>query len=130
MMTDPVSDMLNRIRNAILRKYEHVDVPASKFKKDIARVLQEEGFIRSVETLSEGAYPTLRLKLKYLNDTTLINGMRRISRPGRRVYVGKEKLPTVRGGLGMAVISTPQGIMTDRESRKRQIGGEVICYIW
>jgi small subunit ribosomal protein S8 len=130
MMTDPVSDMLNRIRNAILRKYEHVDIPASKFKKDIARVLQEEGFIRSVETVAEGPFPKLRLKLKYLNENTLINGMRRISRPGRRVYVGKEKLPTVRGGLGMAVISTPQGIMTDRESRKRQIGGEVICYIW
>jgi small subunit ribosomal protein S8 len=130
MMTDPVSDMLNRIRNAILRKYEHVDIPASKFKKDIARVLQEEGFIRSVETVAEGPFTKLRLKLKYLNENTLINGMRRISRPGRRVYVGKEKLPTVRGGLGMAVISTPQGIMTDRESRKRQIGGEVICYIW
>jgi small subunit ribosomal protein S8 len=130
MMTDPVSDMLNRIRNAILRKYDHVDIPASKFKKDLARVLQEEGFIRGLDTVSDGPHPMLRLKLKYLNETTLINGMRRISRPGRRVYVGKDKIPTVRGGLGMAVLSTPQGIMTDRESRKRQIGGEVICHIW
>jgi len=130
MMTDPVSDMLNRIRNAIQRKYEHVDVPASKFKKEIARIFQEEGFIRNVETLTEGAHPKLRLKLKYLNDASMINGLRRISRPGRRVYVAKEKVPTVRGGLGMAVLSTPQGILTDRESRKRQIGGEVVCYIW
>jgi small subunit ribosomal protein S8 len=130
MMTDPISDMLNRVRNAIQRKYEHVDVPASKFKKDIAQILQAEGFIKGIETVSEGPHPMLRLKLKYLNESSLINGMRRVSRPGRRVYVGKDGIPTVRGGLGMAVLSTTQGVLTDRESRKRQLGGEVVCYIW
>lgn len=130
MMTDPISDMLNRVRNAIQRKYEHVDVPASKFKKDIAQILQSEGFIKGIEMVSEGHHPMLRLKLKYLNESSLINGMRRVSRPGRRVYVGKDGIPTVRGGLGMAVLSTTQGVLSDRETRKRQLGGEVICYIW
>lgn len=130
MMTDPISDMLNRMRNAILRKYDYVDVPASKVKQNIVRIFKEEGFIRSVETVAESGHPVLRIKLKYVNERPLINGMRRVSRPGRRVYVGKDRIPRVRGGLGMAVVSTPQGMMTDQESRKRQMGGEVICYIW
>ena len=130
MMTDPISDMLNRMRNAIRRKYEYVDVPASKLKQSIARIFQDEGFIRGIETVSEEGHPMLRIKLKYLNEAPLINGMRRISRPCRRVYVGKDAVPRVRGGLGMAVVSTPKGMMTDQESRKRQMGGEVICYIW
>jgi len=130
MMTDPISDMLNRMRNAIRRKYESVDVPASKLKQNIARLLKEEGYIRGIETVSEGPHPMLRIKLKYVNETPIINGMRRVSRPGRRVYVNKDGIPKVRGGLGTAVMSTTQGMMTDRESRKRQVGGEVICYIW
>ncbi|HET6466679.1 MAG TPA: 30S ribosomal protein S8 [Nitrospiria bacterium] len=130
MMTDPISDMLNRMRNAIQRKYESVDIPASKLKQNIARLLAEEGYIRGIETVSEGRHPVLRIKLKYAKDVSIINGMRRISRPGRRVYVDKDGIPKVRGGLGTAVMSTTQGMMTDRESRKRQVGGEVICYIW
>ncbi|MBI3610638.1 MAG: 30S ribosomal protein S8 [Nitrospirae bacterium] len=130
MMTDPISDMLNRMRNAILRKYDYVDIPASKIKQAIVRIFKEEGFIRSVETVTEGGHPVIRVKLKYSNDASLINGMRRVSRPGRRVYVGKDEIPRVRGGLGMAVLSTTKGMMTDRESRKQQMGGEVICFIW
>ncbi|MBI3596105.1 MAG: 30S ribosomal protein S8 [Nitrospirae bacterium] len=130
MMTDPISDMLNRMRNAIQRKYESVDIPASKLKQNIARLLKDEGYIQNIETVSEGRHPVLRIKLKYAKDVPIINGLRRVSRPGRRVYVDKDGIPKVRGGLGTAVISTTQGMMTDRESRKRQVGGEVICYIW
>jgi len=130
MMTDPISDMLNRMRNAILRRYDFVDVPLSKIKQNIARIFKEEGFVQNIETVTEGGHPVLRIKLKYVNEQPLITGMRRISRPGRRVYVGKDEIPRVRGGLGMAVVSTPQGMMTDQESRKRQVGGEIICYIW
>ena len=130
MMTDPISDMLNRVRNAILRQYEQVDVPASRLKRKIAELLKEEGFINGVETVLEGAHPVLRIRLKYVKEVPIISGMRRVSRPGRRVYVSKDKIPAVRGGLGVAVMSTTQGVMTDRESRKRAVGGEVICYIW
>ncbi|HEY4485955.1 MAG TPA: 30S ribosomal protein S8 [Nitrospiria bacterium] len=130
MMTDPISDMLNRINNAIQRKKEQVDVPNSSIKKEIARLLKEEGFIRRVEgTLIDG-YPILRLHLKYSNDESIIHGLRRVSRPGRRVYVDKETIPKVRGGMGMAVMSTTMGLLTDRDTRKNGIGGEVICYIW
>ena len=130
MMTDPISDMLNRINNAIQRKKEQVDVPNSSIKKEIARLLKEEGFIRRVEgTLIDG-YPILRLHLKYSNDESIIHGLRRVSRPGRRVYVDKETIPKVRGGMGMAVMSTTKGLLTDRDTRKNGIGGEVICYIW
>jgi small subunit ribosomal protein S8 len=130
MMTDPISDMLNRMRNAIRRKYDSVDIPASKLKQNIARLLKEEGYIQGVETVSEASHPMLRIRLKYVNESSIINGMRRVSRPGRRVYVNKDGIPKVRGGLGTAVMSTTQGMMTDHESRKRQVGGEVICYIW
>lgn len=130
MMTDPVSDMLNRIRNAMMRKHEQVDIPASKFKTEIAQLFKGEGFIRNVETVKEGSHPLLRIKLKYVNEQPAIDGMKRVSRPGRRVYVGKDRIPRVRAGMGIAVMSTPEGIMSDRESRKRGMGGEVLCYIW
>ena len=130
MMTDPISDMLNRIRNALMRKYEQVDIPGSKIKKEIARILIAEGFVRQVEWVTEGAHPVIRVKLKYVDQESVIGGMQRVSRPGRRVYVGKDKIPRVRAGLGVALMSTPQGMMTDKESRKRGLGGEVLCYIW
>ena len=130
MITDPISDMLNRIRNAIMRKYEQVDIPGSKVKKEIAKILKSEGFIRKVDWLTDGKHPVIRVKLKYVQDESVIAGMQRVSRPGRRVYVGKDRIPRVRAGLGVALMSTPQGMMTDKESRKRGIGGEVLCYIW
>jgi len=130
MMTDPISDMLNRMRNAILRKYDFVDIPSSKVKQNLVRIFKKEGFVQAVETVTEGSHPVIRVRLKYVNEQPVINGMRRVSRPGRRVYVGKDKIPRVRGGLGMAIVSTPQGMMTGQESQKRQMGGEVICYIW
>lgn len=130
MMTDPISDMLSRMRNAIVRKYDHVEMPASKIKIKIAHLFQEEGFVRGVEAVTAKGHPAIRIQLKYVKEEPVISGMRRVSRPGRRVYVGKDKIPKVRGGLGVAVVSTTQGIMTDRESRKRNLGGEVICFIW
>ncbi len=130
MMTDPISDMLNRVRNALARKYDQVDIPQSRVKKEIARLLKEEGFIKNVEAITNDSHPFLRLGLKYRKEESIITGLKRVSLPGRRVYVGWDRLPSVRGGLGMAVISTPQGIMTEKDSRKRGIGGEVICYVW
>lgn len=130
MITDPISDMLNRIRNAIMRQHEQVDIPASKLKLEIARLFKEEGFVRKVERVTDGRHPVIRIALKYVKEEPTINGMRRVSRPGRRVYVGKDKIPLVRAGTGMAVMSTTQGMMTDRESRQRGVGGEVICHIW
>lgn len=130
MMTDPISDMLNRIRNATLRKYEHVDIPSSKLKLEIARLLKDEGFIRDFEKMTKDSHPGIRVKLKYQKEQPVINGLKRVSRPGRRVYVGKDKVPSVRGGLGLAILSTTQGMFSDRESRKRGVGGEVICYVW
>ena len=130
MMTDPISDMLNRIRNALMRKYDQVDIPSSKIKKEIARILMAEGFVQQVEWVTEGTHPVIRVKLKYVDQESVIGGMRRVSRPGRRVYVGKDRIPRVRAGLGVALMSTPQGMMTDKESRKRGLGGEVLCYIW
>jgi len=130
MMTDPISDLLNRMRNAILRRYDFVDIPASKIKQNIVRIFKQEGFVQGVESVTEDGHPVIRIRLKYVNEQPVINGMRRVSRPGRRVYVGKDKIPRVRGGLGMAIVSTPQGMMTGQESRKRQTGGEVICFVW
>jgi small subunit ribosomal protein S8 len=130
-MTDPVSDMLTRIRNAIQRKYDVVDVPSSRLKLELARILTEEGFIRRHESIARNKHKTIRLYLKYAErDQSVIKGLRKISKPSRRVYTGKDEIPTVRGGLGLAVLSTSQGVITDRESKKRHIGGEVLCYIW
>lgn len=130
-MTDPVSDMLTRIRNAIQRKYDIVDVPSSRLKLEIARILKEEGFIRGYESTIKNNHKSICVFLKYAGqDQPVINGLRKVSKPSRRVYVGKDKIPTVRGGLGLAVLSTSQGVITDRESKRRHIGGEVLCYIW
>ncbi|RDI95854.1 30S ribosomal protein S8 [Meiothermus sp. QL-1] len=131
MLSDPIADMLTRIRNGVMVYKESVDVPASKFKEAIARILVEEGFLRRVERIEVDGKPVLRLFLKYgPRREKVIQHIRRISRPGRRVYVTAENLPRVRRGLGLAIISTSKGLMPDREARKLGVGGEVICEVW
>lgn len=131
VMTDPIADMLTRIRNANIVRHENVDIPASNVKRALANILLEEGFIKNIEELMDGSVPVLRVTMKYgQNKERVITGLKRISKPGLRVYVGKEEVPKVLGGLGIAVISTSRGIMTDRQARKDGLGGEVLCYIW
>ncbi|MBC7087047.1 MAG: 30S ribosomal protein S8 [Tissierellales bacterium] len=131
MMTDPIADMLTRIRNANSAKHDSVDIPASKIKKEIARILLEEGFIKGFDVIDDGKQGIIRIDLKYgKNGEKIISGIKRISKPGLKVYAKNEELPRVLGGLGIAIISTSKGIMTDRQARKENVGGEVICYIW
>ena len=131
MMTDPVADMLTRIRNALRVDRQHVDMPSSRLKRDIAGVLQEEGYIRGSEELPTKPSPTLRVSLKYGPEgEQVVVEIRRVSRPGRRVYRSVDELPRVRGGLGMAVVSTSRGVMSDRQARARHLGGEVLCTVW
>lgn len=131
MLSDPIADMLTRIRNAVQVYKESVDVPASKFKEQIARILAQEGFIRRVERVEVEGKPVLRLHLKYgPRREKVIQHIRRVSRPGRRVYVTAENLPKVRRGLGLAIVSTSKGLLPDREARKLGVGGEVICEVW
>ena len=129
-MTDPVADMLTRIRNAKQRRHDMVPVPLSKLKVEIARILKEEGFIRSYKVVGEAGTGEIRIFLKYDSEEPVITDLKRVSTPGRRVYVGKEKIPSVKGGLGIAIISTSKGLMTDQKSRDIKVGGEVLCYIW
>lgn len=130
MMTDPIADMLTRIRNASLIRAEKVDVPASRIKLEIAKILKEEGFIRAYKILKDKRQGILRLTLKYIKNDNAISGLRRISKPGRRVYVGSRAIPRVMGGVGIAILTTPQGILSDKSCRLQSIGGEVLCYIW
>lgn len=131
MMTDPVADLLTRIRNANMVYHETVDVPASKLKKAIVEILKEEGFIKNYEVLQDGSRHTLRIYLKYgSNKERVISGLKRISKPGLRVYAQKDEIPRVLGGLGIAILSTSKGVMTDKQARKLGIGGEVLCYVW
>ncbi len=130
-VTDPVADMLTRIRNAIGAKHEVIDMPASRTKKAIAGILLKEGFIKGYEYKEEGPQGIIRITLKYgEKDSSIINGLKKISKPGLRVYAGKDELPKVLGGLGIAIISTSKGIMTDRDARQLGVGGEVIAYVW
>ncbi len=131
-MTDPIADMLTRIRNANTSKHDTVDVPASKMKISIAEILFKEGYIRKYELVDDGSFKNIRITLKYGNDKNekIITGLKRISKPGLRVYAGKDELPRVLGGLGIAIISTNQGVVTDKEARKLNVGGEVLAYIW
>jgi len=130
-MTDPIADLLTRIRNANVVKHEVVEVPSSNIKKAIANILLQEGYIKEIEEYNDGIVPMLRLSLKYgQSKQRVITGLKRISKPGLRVYCGKEEVPQVLNGLGVAVISTSKGIVTDREARKLGLGGEVICYVW
>lgn len=131
MLTDPIADMLTRIRNANHQRHATVDITASKIKLAIAEILKEEGYIADYEVIEENVQGTIRISLKYINEKErVITGIRRISKPGLRIYVNSNELPTVLGGLGIAIISTSAGIMTDKEARKQKVGGEVLCYVW
>ena len=131
-MSDPIADMLTRIRNANTAKHDTVDVPSSKMKLAIAQILLEEGYIKKYDIVEEGNFKTIRITLKYNADKTerIISGIKRISKPGLRVYAGKENLPKVLGGLGIAIISTNQGVVTDKKARELQVGGEVLAFVW
>ncbi len=130
-MTDPIADMLTRIRNAITAKHETVDIPASNIKKRIAAILLEEGYIKGYDVIEDGKQGMIRITLKYSkNGEKVILGIKRISKPGLRVYADKNTLPKVLNGLGISIISTSKGILTDRQAREAGVGGEVICYVW
>ena len=131
-MSDPIADMLTRIRNANTAKHDTVDVPSSKMKLAIAKILLDEGYIRKFEVVDDGAFKSIHITLKYGADKTekIITGIKRISKPGLRVYAGKDELPRVLGGLGIAIISTNQGVITDKEARKLNVGGEVLAFVW
>lgn len=130
MMTDPVADMLSRVRNAMRAGHKRVDMPVSKLKAEIARILKENHYVHDYKVLDDGRHGVLRIYLKYHEDEPVIRDMQRVSRPGRRKYVGAQELPRVRDGLGMAIISTSRGVMSDSEAREQHVGGEVLAAIW
>ena len=131
VMTDPIADLLTRIRNANAVKHETVEVPSSNVKKALANILVQEGYVKEIEEYNDGVVPMLRMTLKYgANNERVITGLKRISKPGLRVYCKKDEIPKVLNGLGVAMISTSKGILVDREARKLGLGGEVICYVW
>ena len=131
-MSDPIADMLTRIRNANTAKHDTVDIPASKVKQAIADILLAEGYVKAVEVIEEGSFKTIRITLKYGKDKNekVITGLKRISKPGLRVYAAKEDLPKVLGGMGIAIISTNKGVLTDKQARKENVGGEVLAFVW
>jgi small subunit ribosomal protein S8 len=130
-MTDPIADMLTRIRNALVVKTELVEMPASNIKKAIGDILVQEGYIKSITKMEDGKQGVLKVKLKYApGKERVITGLKRISKPGLRVYAKKTEIPKVLGGLGVAILSTSKGVMTDKQARKEGLGGEVLCYIW
>ena len=131
-MSDPIADMLTRIRNANTAKHDTVDVPSSKMKLAIAQILLEEGYIKKYDIVDDGAFKTIHITRKYCADKNdkIISGIKRISKPGLRVYAGKDELPKVLGGLGIAIISTNQGVVTDKKARELQVGGEVLAFVW
>ncbi len=130
VMTDPIADMLTRIRNANQMRHEVVEIPASKIKHQILSLMQEEGYIKSVEILNDSKHAVLRVAMKYAGSERVIKGIKRISKPGLRVYAKAEELPKVLSGLGIAIISTSKGIITDKAARRENIGGEVLAYVW
>lgn len=131
MVTDPISDLLVRLQNGFRRQHEVVSVPASRLKREVLRVLQNEGFIQGVETAVEDGHPILKVQLRYVAEgQPMITGVQRVSKPGRRVYVGTKNIPRVRNGIGVAILSTSKGVMTDQESRRAGLGGEVLCSVW
>ena len=129
-MTDPVADMLTRIRNAIMARHTRVQIPASKMKIAIARILQEEGYIKDYEVVQDGPQGTIRITLRYVDRRPVLTQLKRISKPGLRVYTRRDAIPRVRGGLGTAILSTPQGVMSGRQAYQQGLGGEVVCYVW
>lgn len=131
MVTDPISDLLIRLRNGSQRRHEAVTVPASKMKRAILDILKREGYIEAIEETTVDGHPALKVQLRYVDDgQPMITGLQRISKPGRRVYVGNKEVPKVRNGIGMSILSTSKGIMTDQESRRHKLGGEVLCAVW
>ncbi len=131
MRSDPIADMLTRIRNASRAEHEKVDIPASRLKQRIAELLKEEGFIKNFRVLEDSKQGTLRVYLKYgSGNEKIISGLVRVSTPGRRVYVQHDRVPSVLGGIGVALVSTSRGVLTDREARKQKVGGEVLAYVW
>jgi small subunit ribosomal protein S8 len=131
MVTDPVADMLTRIRNGSLAEHEKVDIPSSKLRVRLAEILKEEGFIKNFRLIEDKRQGVLRVYLKYgPGQERVISGLRRVSKPGKRLYVGADRIPSVLGGMGVAILSTPRGVLTERESRKAKVGGEVLCYVW
>jgi small subunit ribosomal protein S8 len=130
-ISDPIADMLTRIRNGVHAKHDAVSMPSSKIKVAIAKVLREEGFVRDFEVDQEGGRPMLRVHLNYTGrKDPVLTGIKRVSKPGLRVYVQKREIPRVFGGLGVAILSTPQGVMTGKSARQKNVGGEVLCYVW
>ena len=131
MLTDPIADMLTRMRNTLLIRTEKVDIPASRMKVELAKILKEEGFIKSYKIIKDKKQGMLRVTLKYTSDnSSVISGLKRISKPGRRVYAGKDEVPRVMDGVGIAIISTSKGVLTDKACRREGVGGEVLCYVW
>ena len=131
VMTDPIADLLTRIRNANMVRHEKLEIPASKIKRDIAEILKQEGFIRDVEFIEDNKQGIIRIFLKYgANNERVITGLKRISKPGLRVYAKANEVPKVLNGLGIALVSTSQGVISDKEARAKQIGGEVLAYVW
>ncbi len=130
-LTDPIADMLTRIRNACSVGHTHVALPSSTIKAEIARIMKEEGFIRNYEIIQDGVQPTIRIWLKYTDrKEPVITGLDRVSKPGRRVYAGRREIPWVMSGLGISIVTTPLGVMTDQQARKRRVGGEILCRVW
>ncbi len=130
MMTDPIADMLTRIRNGNMKKHESVEVPASNMKKSLAQILLDEGYIKGYNVVDDNRQGMITIDLKYVDEERTISGLKRISKPGRRVYVRANEVPRVLGGLGTAILSTSKGVMTDKQARTEGVGGEVICYVW
>jgi small subunit ribosomal protein S8 len=130
MMTDPIADMLTRVRNASQAKHKRVDMPVSRLKTEIARILKENHFIHDFKVLDDGAHGVLRIYLKYYEDKPVIRNVERVSRPGRRIYKGATELPRIRSGLGIAIVSTSKGMMSDRQARAQKVGGEVMALVW
>ena len=131
MMTDPIADMLTRMRNTLLIRTEKVDIPASRMKVELAKILKEEGFIKSYKIIKDKKQGLLRVTLKYTTDNSpVISGLKRISKPGRRVYAGKDDVPKVMDGVGIAILTTSLGVLSDKSCRREGVGGEVLCYIW
>ena len=129
-MTDPISDMLTRIRNAIMARHTRVMIPTSNMKIAIAQILKEEGYIKDYDVVKDGPQGTIRLTLRYVDKRPVLSQLKRISKPGLRVYTRRDSIPRVRGGLGTAILSTPQGLMTGRKAYQLGLGGEVVCYVW
>ena len=129
-MTDPIADMLTRVRNALAARHPKVDVPASKLKAEIARILKEEGYIANFKVAEEDGKRTIKIYLKYSDNQPVISRIERVSRPGCRVYVGQKEIPRVLGGMGINILTTPRGVMTGRDAHRERVGGEILCEVW